>query len=46
MTFIKERNGSWWELNKDKMEVSSFEGGFHNISDEQLRSSEVCECDS
>ena len=46
MIFIKESNGSWWELNKDKMEAFSFEGGFHNISDEQLRSSETCECDS
>ena len=46
MIFIKESNGSWWELNKDKMEVFSFEGGFHNISDEQLRSLETCECDN
>lgn len=44
MLFIKNLKGEWWELNKEAMTVSNFNGGFHNITKQDLESSEILEC--
>lgn len=45
MIFIKNYKGEWWELNIHDMSVSNFNGGFHNITQQELESSETLECD-
>lgn len=45
MLFIKDSKNAWWELNKENMTVSSFDGGFHSITEQELESSETVECD-
>ena len=44
MLFVKNSDGGWWELDKEKMTVSNFNGGFHNIAKQELESSETLEC--
>ena len=44
MIFINHLNG-WWELNKRKMKVFNFNGGYHSITEQELDSSEIFECD-
>lgn len=45
MFFVKNAKGEWWELDKEKMEVFNFNGGFHNITPQELETSEVLGCD-
>lgn len=45
MFFIKNSKNEWWELNKENLTVFNFEGGSHNITEEELNSSIVFECD-
>lgn len=45
MMFIKQ-NDIWLELDRDRMEVFGFSGGFHNITEEQLQSCEIVECEN
>lgn len=44
MLFIKNEKNEYWELDKDKLMVFNFDGGFHNITQQFLQSSEVLEC--
>lgn len=44
MTFVKV-NGAWWELDKDKMILFNFHGGYHSITEEKLQASETLECE-
>lgn len=46
MYFVKNSNNEYWELDKEKMEVFNFNGGFHNITKQELESSEILECNS
>ena len=43
MTFIKHLDG-WLELDKEKMMVFNFNGGYHNFTEPELNSSEIFEC--
>lgn len=45
MLFVKNSKGEWWELNKETMTVSNFNGGFHSITRQELESSETVECE-
>lgn len=44
MVFIRNSKGEWWELDKEKRVVSNFDGGFHEITQQELESSEILEC--
>lgn len=46
MTFVKNIKGDWWELDRVKMNVWGFAGGWHDISEQELSTSEVLECES
>lgn len=43
MTFVKNAKGEWWELDREKMNVWCFCGGWHNITEKELQESEVRE---
>ena len=43
MFFIKNSKGEWWELDKETMTVSNFDGGFHNVTKQDLESSKIIE---
>lgn len=45
MFFIKNSKNEWWELDKETMTVFNFNGGSHNITKQDLESSEILECD-
>lgn len=45
MLFIKLENG-WWELNIDSLEVYNFNGGYHNITKDIMKRSNIIECQS
>lgn len=44
MLFIQESNGSWWELDKEKMRVYSFGCGYHDINETIISNSKIIEC--
>lgn len=46
MLFLKDSKNSWLELDKEKMIVFNFGGSFHNITNQELESSEIVECNS
>ena len=45
MLFLKDLKGMWWELEKEKMRVFNFNGGSHDISKQELETSDILECD-
>lgn len=46
MIFIKKINEKyWWELYLEKMMAFNYDGGYHNITKQELDSSEILECD-
>lgn len=46
MYFVKKSNNEYWELDKEKMKVFNFHGGFHNITKQELESSKILKCNS
>lgn len=46
MLFIQNSKNEWLELDKEKMLVFYFSGGFHNITKQELEKSKIVECDN
>ena len=47
MLFINHLNKNiWWELDKEKMMVFNYSGGYHYIDKESLANAESCECEN
>jgi hypothetical protein len=46
MIFIKDLKKFWWELDKEKNIVFNYNGGFHDIKEEELKHYKTLECDS
>lgn len=44
MLFIKNSKEEWLELDKKTMTVSNFNGGFHDITKQELENSEILVC--
>lgn len=44
MLFIRNSKNEWWELDIYKMNVFNFSGGFHTITNEEIKNSEILEC--